>query len=162
MLTRLALPALLRRRAPLMVAAFGAFFLCAYPDSVGGLGESLAASAQAPTPPGTGSKPKRKPKKPKVSAAGQFALSAILQNQGDAVQDCAVKHALNRGSNSVDIKAKVTINNSGQLIDLRIDVKLDKGDPAPVRECMEKLVRGLKFPKSDAPLITIERDWGIR
>jgi hypothetical protein len=92
----------------------------------------------------------------------QMALSNLLAEKSDGVQDCAVKQALNKGSNRVDIVTKVTINNRGQVIGLVTEVKVDKGDSSPVRDCVDKLIRSIQFPKNDAPLITIERNWSIQ
>lgn len=108
---------------------------------------------------GTGKgRSKSKSKKPKGTAA---TLSQMLQEKSSQVQDCAGQHALDKGANRVDIATKVTINNRGQVISINTSVHLDKGEGSAVKECIESLIRSLKFPPSEAPMITIERNWTI-
>lgn len=104
---------------------------------------------------------KGKPKGKKTSAAA-VQMAKLLEAQGQGVMQCAVKQALDKGSNRVDVTAKVTINNRAQVIDVNVKVTLDKGDPAGVRGCVQTLIQQVKFPASDAPLTTIERDWSIQ
>ena len=104
----------------------------------------------------------KKTKKTKQGKATAQTLSALLQDQGSAVQDCAGKSALDKGANRVAIVIRVTINNRGQLVDLRTTVTTDKAEfGPPVKECVESLIRAIKFPASDAPLITIDRNWTV-
>lgn len=114
----------------------------------------LAASALAAP-----SKGKKGGKKGKVTA---MDLGKTLQDKGSEVQDCAVMHALNKGANRIDIATKVTINGRGQVIDIRTVVKVDGGDGAPkVRDCIDTIIKGIKFPPIEAPLVNIERNWTI-
>ena len=86
----------------------------------------------------------------------------MLTDKSSQVQDCAAQNALDKGSGRVDIATKVTINNRGQVIAINTNVTLDKGDGGPkLKECIEALVRGIAFPPSEAPMITIERNWTI-
>jgi hypothetical protein len=104
---------------------------------------------------------KSKPKKAKSSpAAAQMAK--LLEAQGQGVMQCAVKQALDKGASKVEVDAKVTVNNRGQVIDVNVAAKVEKGDPKPVRECVDALIRALKFPASDAPLTTVQREWAIQ
>lgn len=105
-----------------------------------------------------------KPKKKKGTALPpQVALSNTLNEKRDAIQDCAVKEALERGAQSAHITTKVTINSRGQVVDSRVEVKLQGGEAhAPgVRTCVEQVLKQIKFPRSDAPLIQIERTWNV-
>lgn len=104
---------------------------------------------------------KGKPKSKKTSAAA-VQMAKLLEAQGQGVMQCAVKQALDKGANKVDVTAKVTINNRAQVIDVNVKVTVDKGDPAGVRGCVQTLIQQVKFPASDAPLTTIERDWSIQ
>jgi hypothetical protein len=96
-------------------------------------------------------------------ALPQLAMQEALVAKGDAVQDCAVHKGLDvkGGPKRIEISTKVTVSGRGQVIDVRTDVKVDKGDGAPVRECVDKLIRSIKFPPCDAPIVTIERSWTI-
>ena len=103
----------------------------------------------------------KKGKKPKGTAA---TLSQMLTDKSSVIQDCAGKHALDKGASRVDISTKVTINNRGQVISLVTHVTLDKdkGDGAEkVKECVDAQIRSIGFPPSEAPLITIDRNWTV-
>lgn len=103
----------------------------------------------------------KKGKKKKRGLATQAELSELLATKSDSVQDCTIKHALNKSANKVVVSSKVTINNRGQVIDLRTAVTVDKGESDPVRDCVDALIRSIQFPSSEAPLITIERTWTV-
>lgn len=107
---------------------------------------------------------KGKPKgnKGKKTSVAAVQMAKLLEAQGQGVMQCAVKQALDKGANKVDVTAKVTINNRAQVIDVNVKVTVDKGDPAGVRGCVQTLIQQVKFPASDAPLTTIERDWSIQ
>lgn len=102
-----------------------------------------------------------KAKKAKKSAASA-QMAKLLEAQGQGVMQCAVKQALDKGANSVNIDARVTVNNRGQVINVVVTAKVDKGDPKPVRDCIDTLIRAIKFPASEAPLTEIQRDWTIQ
>lgn len=104
---------------------------------------------------------KSKPKKAKSSPAAAL-MAKLLEAQGQGVMQCAVKQALDKGASKVEVDAKVTVNNRGQVIDVNVAAKVEKGDPKPVRECVDALIRALKFPASDAPLTTVQREWAIQ
>jgi hypothetical protein len=92
----------------------------------------------------------------------QIELVKTLQDKSSEVQDCAM-HALNKGTNRIDIGTRVTINGRGQVIDVRTTVKVDQGEGGPkVKDCVDSLVRTIKFPSTEAPLVTIERNWTIQ
>lgn len=127
---------------------------------------SVGASAQ-PAPPKDAGKPaakskgkgKGRGKRPKGTAA---TLSQMLTDKSSLVQDCASLHALDKGAGRVDISTRVTINNRGQVISINTNVTLDKGDGGPkVKDCVDTLIRTIAFPPSEAPLITIDRNWTI-
>lgn len=104
-------------------------------------------------------KGKGKGKKPKGTAV---TLSQMLTDKSSLVQDCAVLHALDKGSDRVDIATKVTINNRGQVISINTNVHLDKGDGGPkVKDCVDTLIRSITFPPNEAPMITIDRNWTV-
>ena len=137
------------------------------------VGAALLVTGTFPTPAAPGelaaitsahaaAKASKAAKKRSKKLPPQAALSNLLAEKSDGVQDCAVKQALDKGSSRVDIVTKVTINNRGQVIGLVTEVKVDKGDSAPVRDCGDKLIRSIQFPKNDAPLITIERNWSVQ
>lgn len=126
----------------------------------------LSARAAEPTaakaPAATG-KPVAKKSKGKAKGGGTAAeLTQMLITKGPAVQDCAVNHGLDKGANSVAIVTKVTINGRGQVINIQTSVNVDKGEGDKVRDCVNELIKSIRFPESAAPMITIERNWTIK
>ncbi len=111
---------------------------------------SLAVGAEAK---------KKKKKGPAVTP--QAALSDTLNAKRDEIQGCAVDFALNKGAKKAEVTTSVTINSAGQVIDSRIKVVIEGGDGEQVKSCVEKVVRGIKFPRTDAPMINIERTWTV-
>lgn len=102
-----------------------------------------------------------KKKKKKGAAEPQAQMTEALNARRDEIQTCAIKHALERGAKSVDIVTKVTINGRGQVLDTRTTVNVTGGDGEQVRTCVEQVIKGIKFPASGAPLVTIERNWSV-
>lgn len=109
-----------------------------------------AQSTAAPKAPAKGKKP------PKGQSS---ALSNALNEKGGQVQQCAIDNALEKGAKKVDVDVRVTINKQGGVVDTKIDVKVEGGDGAKVKECVEKVVRTAKFPAVATPLATAERHW---
>jgi hypothetical protein len=102
----------------------------------------------------------RRKKKP-APLPPEAALSETLNTKRDEIQNCAVDFALKKGAQKAEITTSVTINSAGQVIDNRIKVVVEGGDGEQVKSCVEKVVHGIKFPKSDAPIINIERTWTV-
>jgi hypothetical protein len=135
---------------------------------LGPIGLALAAAPAPPASPATAakkpadgaSKKAKKPKKAKPGTPSQV-MSGLLLEKSEAVQDCAAKNGLDKGANRVSIDTKVTVNNRGQVIDIKTQVTIDKGDSTPVRECVETLIKNIKFPAGEAPLVTVERNWTV-
>ncbi len=48
------------------------------------------------------------------------------------------------------------------MVDSRVTVSVQGGDGDQVKGCVDKVVRSIKFPRSDAPLINIERSWSVQ
>ena len=155
-------PARQARRQGKILGAVFAVWTMASMMPVGSAADSPPAAARAPakTPAKAPAKGKGKAKKPTGTAA---ELTAMLQANGSQVQDCAVSEALDKGANSVEIATHVTINGRGQVINIKTNVKVDKGpDGTKVRECIDDLIKKIEFPNSAAPMITIERHWTIK
>ena len=56
----------------------------------------------------------------------------------------------------------MTINGRGQVINIQTSVNVDKGEGDKVRDCVNELIKSIRFPESAAPMITIERNWTIK
>ncbi|MCS6915009.1 MAG: hypothetical protein RMK29_05655 [Myxococcales bacterium] len=109
-----------------------------------------SVSAQA------GKKTKKKSRLPP-----QATLGDALNARRDEIQDCAIRFALDRGARRVDIVTRLTINGRGQVLDNRTTVNVVGGDGEQVRACVERVIGGIRFPATEAPLITIERNWSV-
>ncbi len=115
----------------------------------------LGVCAAMPGPAAARGRKKPPPLQPQV------ALSNTLNEKRDQIQQCAVDHALAVGAKQAEITTKVTINGRGQVVDSRTTVTVVGGDGEKVRTCVEDVIRKIKFPRSDAPLINIERTWTV-
>ena len=148
-----------RRRLQAVAVSALALLLAGTPAVAAGPAAAAPAAKDAKAAATAKPKKAKKGKRPKGTVA---TLSQMLTEKSSLVQDCAVQNALDRGSGRVDIATRVTINNRGQVISINTNVTLDKGDGGPrVKDCIETLVRAIAFPPSDAPMITIERNWTI-
>ena len=103
----------------------------------------------------------KKAKKPKTSAAS-VQTAKLLEEQGQGVMQCAVKQALDKGANKVDIVAKVTVNNRGQVVGVNVTAKADNKEHKGVHDCVDALIRSIRFPASESPLTEVQRDWTIQ
>jgi hypothetical protein len=120
------------------------------------------AKAAAPAKPSSPAKPAAKGKGKGKGGGTAAELTQLLQSKGSEVQECAVQHALDKGSSKVEISTHVTINGRGQVINVKTQVVLDKGEGDNVRDCIDKLIKSIPFPNSASPMITIERNWTIK
>lgn len=91
----------------------------------------------------------------------QVALHNTLNTRRNEIQECAVKYALEQGADRADITTQVTINSAGQVVDSRTTVTVEGGDGDQVKACVDKVLRAIRFPRNDAPLIHIERTWTV-
>lgn len=122
----------------------------------------LAMSADIATAGKAAGATKAKKGKKPTKADAQQEASNLLYQQGDAVENCAGKKALDKGASKVEVYTKVTVNSKGQVVNIVTSVTVDKsGYSEDVKQCVDLLIRGLKFPPIAAPLTTIERTWTI-
>lgn len=103
----------------------------------------------------------KKAKKAKTSLAS-VQTAKLLEEQGQGVMQCAVKQALDKGANRVDITAKVTVNNRGQVVAVNVNAKADNKEHKGVHDCVDGLIRTIRFPASEAPLTEVQREWTIQ
>jgi hypothetical protein len=108
-------------------------------------------------PAGAGKKKAKKPGRVPPEAA----LQSTLNEKRDDIQRCAIEHALAQGASRVEVTTRVTVNNRGQVLDCRVTVSVTGGDGEQVRSCVDKVIRAIHFPRFDAPLLHIERNWTI-
>jgi hypothetical protein len=94
-------------------------------------------------------------KKPPPKSDVEASLRKALDSGQQKVADCVLSYAPD-GAWSQTVKVKISINSAGQLMGSVVTMK-PSSDVA--RACIEKVVKALEFPKSAAPLITVEREW---
>ncbi|MBL8954471.1 MAG: hypothetical protein JNK82_27075 [Myxococcaceae bacterium] len=102
--------------------------------------------------------PGAKKKTPSSSAATDAAIKAALDAEQQKVADCVVSNAP-PGAWSKTVTATVKINASGQV--LSAEVKVEPDAPPATRECIEKVLRAIAYPKSPGPLTRISREWSF-
>ena len=131
-------------------------------------------SSFAQTAPAKGKKPATaKGKKGIAPGPKDPKLSAALQEKGQAVQQCMIDNAMERGAAKVDVDVRVTIESTGAVADSQVTVKVQWGDDAKLgeperkdaqakaQECVEQLVNATKFPTVKTRLATAERTWTV-
>jgi hypothetical protein len=100
-------------------------------------------------------------KKPVLTGAKNALLSKALLDKGAAVQQCAIEHAMDKGAKKVVVSVRVTINNTGKVVDSRVTANVTDGPDSEVKACVESLVRTARFPPIPTPMATDERSWTV-
>ena len=116
-----------------------------------------AASAGASARPGG----KRRRVAPSTSAAVQTQMAQVLDGESDHVQQCALDHAVSRGAASVEVGAKLLVNDAGQVMSCEVSVTTARGDRDALRACVERVLRAAPFPRGKTPLVDVERKWSF-
>lgn len=93
-----------------------------------------------------------------AAAATDAAIKRALDDQQQKIADCVVADAP-PGTWAKTVKATVKINSAGQV--LAADVTLEPEGPVSTKECVEKVLRAVAYPRSAGPLISISRDWSF-
>ena len=122
-----------------------------------------AAAAPAKAAPAKGAPAKgaaAKGKKPPVRPTSG-PVAAALKDKAPQIQECAIANALDKGAKKVEIHVRVTINNTGAVIDSQVDITADGGDSAQIKSCVETALRSAKFPPVKTPLATAEQTWTL-
>ena len=112
--------------------------------------------APAPAPKIAAPAPAKKP-----TGAKSGALSTALLDRGPAVQQCAIEHALDKGAKKATVSVRVTIDQSGAVVDTQVTANVTDGDGSKVKACVENVVRSAKFPAIPTRMATDERSWTI-
>ena len=102
---------------------------------------------------------KKKPAPPQPdNAAADAAIRKALDAEQQAIADCVVADAP-AGAWAVTVKATVRVNSAAQV--MSADVSFDPAKPESTRACVEKVLRGIAYPKTTAPMISISREWSF-
>lgn len=101
-------------------------------------------------------------KKAVKKAADPGTIAKVVDTQADAVQGCAVEHGVNKGAKKIDLSARLVINDLGQLFSCDVTAALDHGEGKPLEACVDKVLRGLSFPKSKSSLTEYTRHWSFQ
>ncbi len=97
-------------------------------------------------------------KKKASTAAADAAIKAALDAEQPKISECVVAGAP-AGAWTKTVKATVKINSTGQV--LSAEVKLEPDGPPSTRECIEKVLRAIAYPKSSGPLTSISHEWSF-
>ncbi len=101
---------------------------------------------------------KKSARAPANTAALDAAIKQALDGGQQHIADCVVAEAP-QGAWAVTVKATVKINSAGQV--MSADVSFEPAKPETTRACIEKVLRGIAYPKSAAPLTSISREWSF-
>lgn len=103
----------------------------------------------------------RKAKKKVTPPAAEAEVKKALDATQEKVGACVVSGA-GAGAWTQVVKLKVVINGVGQV--LSFDASLEPANDAAskTRACVEEAVRAAPFPKTHAPLVTVEREWTFK
>ena len=63
---------------------------------------------------------------------------------------------------SVKIGAKVIVNLRGQLLDTQVTVMPPSGSAEEIRNCVQRILKGTKYPRTDVPLTTVVKNWNVQ
>lgn len=101
---------------------------------------------------------KKTAKAPASTAAADAAIKQALDAEQQHIADCVVADAP-QGAWAVTVKATVKVSSAGQV--LSADVSFEPAKAETTRACIEKVLRGIAYPKSPAPLTSITREWSF-
>ena len=102
--------------------------------------------------------------KKKPPQATQADYSVLLTAKQDAVQQCAMDNGISVGAQRVDVSVHLALSGKGEILSLEVHGKLTGGTQSAtpaLEKCVEQQLRAIHFPRSDKPLIQIERSWTI-
>ena len=100
----------------------------------------------------------KKKKKAAETAAVDAAIKKALDAEQQHIADCVLEGAP-PGAWAVTVRATVKVTSAGQV--MSADVSFDPAKPESTRACVEKVLRGIAYPTSPAPLISISREWAF-
>ena len=102
---------------------------------------------------------KKKPvPKPAANIATEVALKKTLDGAEEKVGGCVFENAP-AGPFTLVVKAQLALNSAGQLMRTTISFVPDGASAEKTRKCIDGVLQGLTWPKSNAPLINAEREW---
>lgn len=110
-----------------------------------------------------GAAPKKKkpvPPKPAANIAMEVAIKKTLDGAEERVGGCVLENAPD-GPIKLVVTAKVALNSAGQLMGTTIAMAPDGASAEKTRKCIDGVLQGLTWPKSNAPLINAEREWSF-
>lgn len=114
-----------------------------------------SAAGLAKAPKGKGAKSGTQ----NASKAESASVDAVIDARQPDIRQCALEHAIQRGAKSVELSAKLLINNDGRVMGCQVTVKLDQGDKKPVSDCVDKVLRTVQFPRSTVSFRNALRNW---
>jgi hypothetical protein len=97
-------------------------------------------------------------KKGRVPATPQSQIQKVLQSKDQEIGVCVVEQ-LGSSAKEADVSASVTVDDKGQVVMCRVEVSLPSPGGDAVRGCVEKVLRGARYPSSKVPLMSISKKW---
>ena len=97
---------------------------------------------------------------PSASATTEAAIKKALDGAQEQVASCVVSGAP-AGKWSLTAQIKLSITGAGQIMSLKIGLTPEPAGADKTRDCVEKVLRAVAFPKSNAPLINVDREWSF-
>ena len=105
----------------------------------------------------------RKPAR-KAPAPTEKDISDALTAHQPEVQQCAVDHGIAAGAQAVDIVASLNVDGRGRVISCTVRAKMAGGQHSAVEgleKCVDGVLRAIQFPRTNRPMIQIERTWTV-
>jgi hypothetical protein len=105
---------------------------------------------------------KKKPAAPKpVDLTTELAVKAVLNDAQGQIGACVLDNSP-PGSLDLLVRAKVMINSAGQLMGATLVLVPEGPTAEKTRKCIDAVLQGLTWPRSMAPMVTLEREWNFR
>jgi hypothetical protein len=94
----------------------------------------------------------------KKSSTAQSAAVKVLSSRSDAIAQCASLH-LGPATPAIVVSVQIAFNNLGQVVVCDVSTSLPSPNGDALRGCVEKVLRGVSFPKSKVGLTTLTKEW---
>ncbi len=118
---------------------------------------AVLASVSLAAPP----KKSKKAPRPPPAVVTELEVRLVLDGGQERVGACVLEGADDGPLHQV-VLVKVTLNGVGQVMGAKVKLDPENAQATKTSECVEAVVRGLTYPKSGAPLITVEREWTFK
>ena len=98
------------------------------------------------------------PPKTAANIATEVAIKKALDGAEEKVGACALEHG-GPGNWTIVVRAKIALNSAGQLMGTTLTLVPEVAAAEKLRKCIDDILQGLTWPKSQAPMVNAEREW---